>query len=336
MHENPIPSATPSALDSRRPFGRGGLSVGPLGFGAAPIANLGRPVSEADAESAVAAAWDAGIRYFDVAPHYGLGLGEERLGRALAGRPREEFVVSTKVGRLLVPNPEGPQPDTEGFDVVSPLHRRLDYSRDGVLRSVEDSLRRLGLDRLDVVFVHDPDDFSAEALEGAFPALEELRTQGVITSYGAGMNQSRMLADFVRETELDIVMCAGRYSLLEQGALADLLPEAERRGVSVVAAAVFNSGLLARPRPAATATYNYETAPPELLERANRLADVCEAFGVDLPTAALQFPLLQPAIPTVCVGARDATQMARNAALFEVEVPAALWTALQETGLLAG
>ncbi|WP_291048415.1 aldo/keto reductase [Herbiconiux sp.] len=326
---------TAAPLAARRPFGRGGLTVGPLGFGAAPIANLGRTVSEEDARAAVETAWEAGVRYYDTAPHYGVGLAEERLGRVLAGKPRDEFVLSTKVGRVLELNPGGPRHDDEGFDVLSPLVRRLDYSRDGVLRSIEDSLTRLGLDRIDVVFVHDPDDFESEALEGAFPALEELRSQGVITSYGAGMNQSEMLSRFVRETDLDIVMCAGRYSLLEQGALADLLPEAERRGVSVVAAAVFNSGLLARARPAATATYNYAPAPAALLERANRIADVCESFGVTLPAAALQYPLRHPAVPTVCVGARDAAQMARNAALFDTPVPESLWAALQDAGLLS-
>ncbi|MDO9395183.1 MAG: aldo/keto reductase [Herbiconiux sp.] len=323
-----------AALRRSRPFGRGGLTVGPLGFGAAPIGNLGRTVSDEDAQAAVDTAWDTGVRYFDVAPHYGLGLAEQRLGRGLAGRPRDEYVLSTKVGRLLVESPEGPRLDDDGFAVVSPLRRQLDYSRDGVLRSIEASLERLGLDRLDVVFVHDPDDYLDQVLDETFPALDELRSQGVIASYGAGMNHSDLLTRLVRGSDADIVMCAGRFSLLEQGALADLLPEASRRDVSVVAAAVFNSGLLARPRPPADATYNYGPAPAELLARANRLADVCESFGVDLPTAAVQYPLRHPAVPTVCVGARNAAQMSRNAALLDTAVPEALWPALEEAGLL--
>ena len=317
-----------------RPLGRNGLKVGPYAFGVAPIANLGHEVSPEDARGALDAAWDEGVRYFDVAPHYGLGLGEQRLGEALGTRDREQFVVSTKVGRLLVANPDGAAADTDGFDVVSPLIRQRDYSRDGVLRSIDESLRRLDMDRLDIVFVHDPDDYYREALDGAFPALEELRSQGVIRSYGAGMNQSKMLADLIRNTDLDIVMCAGRYSLLEQGALYDLFPVAAERDVSVVSAGVFNSGILANVRPAATATYDYAPAPAELIERANRLADVCEEFGVPLPAAAVQFPLMQAQVSTVCVGARSASQVERNAGLFNVSIPDELWRELTERGLV--
>jgi len=317
-----------------RAFGRSGLRVGPYGFGLAPLANLGREISDAVAWSALDAAWDAGVRYFDAAPHYGLGLGERRLGAYLATKPRDEFVVSTKVGRLLVANPDGPKPDTEGFAVVSPLCRELDYSGDGVRRSIDESLERMRLDRLDIIFVHDPDEHYREALEGAFPALDDLRRQGIIASYGAGMNQSAMLADFVLNTDLDIVMCAGRYTLLEQGALDALLPAASARGVSVVAAAVFNSGLLARDRPTADLTYNYGPVPPELLERVTELADVCDSHGVSLPAAALQFTLGHPAVATVCTGARSADQVARNAALFDVVIPPSLWSDLVSTGLI--
>jgi D-threo-aldose 1-dehydrogenase len=310
-----------------RPLGRGGLSVGPLSFGTAPIGNLGREVTDDEARGAVAAAWEAGVRYFDTAPHYGLGLAERRLGEALAGRG----VVSTKVGRLLAPG-RGTGMDTEGFAVPDTIVRVRDYSRDGVLRSLEASLERLG--RVDILFVHDPDDYYREALEGAFPALEELRSQGVISSYGAGMNQAEMLADFVRETDLDVVMLAGRYTLLEQGALDDLLPLCEARNVSVVAAGVFNSGLLARERPSAGATYNYAPAPQRLLERVHRIADVLERHGTSLPIAAAQFPLAHPAVTTVCLGARSADQVRRNAALFDVPAPAQAWCELAAEGLL--
>src|SRR4051794_12786719 len=292
---------------------------------------MGRVVAEDEWTGALSAAWDAGVRYFDTAPHYGLGLAEQRLASGLAGR--EGFIVSTKVGRLLAPGP-GTGTDDEGFEVPDTLVRVRDYSRDGVLRSLESSLERLGRDRVDILLVHDPDDFHREALEGAFPALEELRSQGVIASYGAGMNQAEMLADFVRETDLDVVMLAGRYTLLEQGALDDLLPESQARGVSVIAAGVFTPGLLARDRPSEGATYNYEPAPPELLARVQRIADVLERHGTSLPVAAAQFALAHPVVATVCLGARSAAQVQRNAALFDEPVPDAAWAELVHEGLL--
>ena len=319
---------------SGRALGRSGIEVGPYAFGVAPVANLGHEVAEEEAATALEAAWSAGVRYFDTAPHYGLGLGERRLGAFLATKPRDEFVLSTKVGRVLVDNPLGVQQDDEGFDVRSPLVRRLDYSADGVRRSLDDSLERMGLDRIDIVFVHDPDEFYRESMEGAFPALDELRREGVIASYGAGMNQSAMLTDFVLNTDLDVVMCAGRYTLLEQGALDDLLPAASARGVSVIAAAVFNSGLLARDRPAPGATYDYAPASAEMLARVGAIADVCEANGVSLPAAALQFALGHPAVATVCTGARSAAQVRRNARLFDLPIPDSLWADLALAGLL--
>lgn len=317
-----------------RELGRAGLEVGPSAFGVAPLANLGHEVTDEAAAETLEAAWSAGVRYFDTAPHYGLGLGEQRLGAFLATKPRDEFVLSTKVGRLLVDNPLGAQRDDEGFDVRSTLTRQRDYSADGVRRSLEESLERMGLDRIDVVFVHDPDDFYREAMDGAFPALYALRREGTIASYGAGMNQSAMLTDFVLNTDLDVVMCAGRYTLLEQGALDDLLPAASARTVSVVAAAVFNSGLLARDRPTPGTTYDYAPASAQILNRANALADVCEAHGITLPAAALQFALGHPAVATVCTGARSAEQVRRNASLFDVKIPAALWADLASTGLI--
>jgi len=319
---------------SGRALGRSGIEVGPYAFGVAPVANLGHEVAEEEAATALEAAWSAGVRYFDTAPHYGLGLGERRLGAFLATKPRDEFVLSTKVGRVLVDNPLGVQQDDEGFDVRSPLVRRLDYSADGVRRSLDDSLERMGLDRIDVVFVHDPEEFYRESMEEAFPALDELRREGVIASYGAGMNQSAMLTNFVLNTDLDVVMCAGRYTLLEQGALDDLLPAASARGVSVIAAAVFNSGLLARDRPAPGATYDYAPASAEMLARVGAIADVCEANGVSLPAAALQFALGHPAVATVCTGARSAAQVRRNARLFDLPIPDSLWADLALAGLL--
>jgi D-threo-aldose 1-dehydrogenase len=288
-------------------------------------------VADHEWRGAVPAAWQSGVRYFDTAPHYGLGLAERRLGETLPGGA----IVSTKVGRLLEPreNPDGAQ-DGEGFAVPAACARVRDYSRDGVLRSLEASLERLGVDRVDILYVHDPDDYEDEALDGAFPALEELRAQGTIASYGAGMNQSAMLARFAERTDLDVVMLAGRYTLLEQGALDDLLPAAVERDVSVVAAGVFNSGILATERPRPDATYDYAAASPEIHARATRIADVCERHGTTLPAAAVQFPLAHPAVATVCLGARSAAQVERNAALFARRVPDVVWEELKHEGLL--
>lgn len=329
-------SASDQPSTTQRPLGRNGLTVGPIAFGAASIGNLYSAVDDETALDAVAAAWDTGVRYFDTAPHYGLGLSERRLGEALRAHPRDEYIVSTKVGRLLEPIALTPgDRDLEnGFDVPRDRVRALDYSRDGVLRSIESSLQRLGLDRIDVVLVHDPDDHYREAVEGAFPALEELRSQGLIRSYGAGMNQSRMLADFVRATDLDVVMLAGCFTLLEQGALDDLLPVALDRGVSVIAAGVFNSGILAKETPSPDAHYDYAPVSPQLFARVSRLAAICAEHGVTLPQAAMRFPVLYPAVATICLGARSRAHIERNAQQFATPIPKSLWGALEAEGLL--
>lgn len=317
-------------------LGRGGLAVGPHAFGAAVIGNLFRAVDDAAAIDAVDAAWESGIRYFDTAPHYGLGLSERRIGEALRSRPRDDVILSTKVGRLLerVEASAGERDLDMGFDVPRDYVRVHDYSRDAVLRSIEESLARLDLDHIDIVFVHDPDDHYAEALDSALPALDELRSQGVISSYGAGMNQSAMLARFIMNSDVDVVMVAGRYTLLDQGALDDVLPTALERNVSVVAAGVFNSGLLAKDRPTVGAHFDYATAPADLVDRANLIADVCERHGATLPQAAAQFALGHPAVATICLGARSREQVERNAALFEHAVPAVVWAELKEAGLM--
>jgi D-threo-aldose 1-dehydrogenase len=320
---------------NRVPVGSRGLHVTTLSYGGAPIGNLYRETSDDDAIAGVRAAWDAGMRYFDTAPHYGLGLSERRIGAVLHDKPRDDFVVSTKVGRVLVPDPSGAdRQDDQGFAVPARLRRVWDFSRDGILRSLEGSLERLGLDRVDVLFLHDPDDHWQQALEEGYPALAELRDQGVVGAIGAGMNQSEMLADFVRHTDMDFLMLAGRYTLLEQGALDDLLPLCASRGVSVVAVGVFNSGLLARPDPRPGAKYNYEDAPAELVHKAGQLAKVCERHGTSLPAAALQFPLAHPAVASVGVGCRDAEQVRRNLELWEAALPADLWAELKAEGLL--
>ncbi|WP_308249766.1 aldo/keto reductase [Sphaerisporangium fuscum] len=313
-----------------RTVGRG-ARVTRYGFGAAPIGNLYTAISDEQAAEAVDAAWTGGVRYFDTAPHYGLGLSERRLGAALRSRPRESYTLSTKVGRLLVPSSGGGR-DDQGFDVQATHRRVWDFSRDGVRRSLEESLSRLGHDFVDVVLLHDPDDHWAEAVGEAYPALAELRDQGVIKAIGAGMNQWEMLGDFVKETDLDLVLLAGRYTLLDQSGAHGLLPLCEERGVSVVAAGVFNSGLLATED--ATGTYNYGPAPHALVERARRVAAVCRRHGVSLPQAALAFPLRHPAVTSVLVGARSAEEVARNAALTAAPVPEALWADLTEESLI--
>jgi D-threo-aldose 1-dehydrogenase len=316
---------------------RSTLSLTELGMGAAQLGNLFRETTDEASAAAVDAAWDAGIRYFDTAPHYGLGLSERRLGAALAGRPRDEYVLSTKVGRLLVPSgyPEGTM-DDQGFAVPATLRREWDLSRDGIRRSIDESLERLGLDRIDIAYLHDPDEFGDQAHAVAIPALIELREEGVVRAVGAGMNQSAMPAEFVRRHDVDVIMLAGRYTLLEQGALDDLLPLAEQRGVGIVAAAVYNSGLLATPRPPADASYNYGQAPAELLARAHALADVCEEFGLTLPEAAIAYPLRHPAVVSVVVGMRTAEQVAETARRYEATIPDEFWAALAERGLVRG
>jgi len=256
----------------RTKLGRSGVEITELSFGAAGIGNLFTAVDPGDAAAAVDAAWEAGIRAFDTAPHYGLGLSERRLGEALRGRPRDAYVVSTKAGRLLEPCPADGDDLRNGFAVPADHRRVWDFSADGIRRSVEASLQRLGLDRIDIVYLHDPDDHEDVAFSEGYPALEQLRAEGVVGAIGAGMNQATMLTRFLRDTDVDAVLCAGRFTLLDQSALAELLPEAAARGKSVVVGGVFNSGLLADPRPGAT--YDYAAAPDGILRRALRLKEI--------------------------------------------------------------
>jgi D-threo-aldose 1-dehydrogenase len=279
-------------------------------------------LTDETARAAVDAAWETGIRFYDTAPHYGLGLSERRLGEALRHRPRSEFTLSTKVGRLLAPS-DGVGRDDQGFDVPATHTRVWDFSADGVRRSLTESLERLGLDSIDIALIHDPDHHWKEAVGEAFPALAELRAQGVIKSVGVGMNQWPMLADFVRETDVDTIMLAGRYTLLDQSAAAELLPLCLERGVSVLAAGVFNSGILATHD--LKGTYNYAPAGPELLDRVRRLARICEEHGVTLPQAALAFPLRHPAVSSVVLGMRSADEVRQNMALAASPIPEALW-----------
>ncbi|MDY0908217.1 aldo/keto reductase [Microbacterium sp. CFBP9034] len=314
---------------------RRGLELTLLGLGAAQLGNLYRVTTEQEVVDTVDAAWDCGIRYFDTAPHYGVGLSERRLGEQLRRRPRDEYVVSTKVGRLLEPSPgTAHERDAQGFDVPADPVRRWDFTRDGVLRSVEESLERTGLDRFDIVYLHDPDDhFDVASTEG-IGALIELREQGVVSAVGAGMNHAAPLAELIRRADVDILMCAGRFTLLDGEALDELLPLALERDVAIVAAAVYNSGLLSTPRPAPDAMFDYLPAPPALLARVNAIADRCEAHGVTVPEAAIAYVARHPAIVSVVLGARGRGQVTQNAARAAASIPDDLWRDLAETGLI--
>ncbi|MET7717689.1 aldo/keto reductase [Streptomyces sp. NPDC005407] len=316
----------------RSTLGRSAVEITELSFGAAGIGNLYTPVEPAAAAAAVDAAWDAGIRTFDTAPHYGLGLSERRLGEALRTRPRDAYTLSTKAGRLLEPCPPDGDDLASGFAVPADHRRVWDFSADGVLRSIEESLLRLGLDRIDIVYLHDPDEHEEAAFRHGYPALERLRAEGVVGAIGAGMNQAPMLTRFLRDTDVDAVLCAGRYTLLDQSALAELLPEAAARGKSVVVGGIFNSGLLADPRPGAT--YDYTAAPDDILRRALRLKAVAERHGVPLRAAALHYPLAHPAVAGALVGARSADEVRDAADMLALAVPPALWDELRAEGLL--
>ena len=314
-------------------LGHSQVRVTELAFGAAPLGNLFSAISDDEASAALEAAWDVGIRYVDTAPHYGLGLSERRVGAALRDRPRDSYTVSSKVGRLLEPVPGGTGDDLANGFAVPATHRRVwDFSADGVRRSIDDSLERLGLDRIDIVYLHDPDQHAAQALDEAYPALERLRGEGVVGAIGAGMNQSALLTRFVRETDVDVVLLAGRYTLLDQDGLAELLPEAQRRGTGVVVGGAFNSGLLADPRPGAT--FDYAQAPDDLLRRALRMKAVCERHGVPLRAAALRFPFGHPAVSGVVVGMRSAGEVRDAAAMIGSMIPDGLWDDLRGEGLL--
>ncbi len=306
-----------------RQLGRSQLQVTEVSLGAASIGNLFTEVDEEAARATVDAAWDGGIRAFDTAPHYGLGLSERRLGTALRHRPRPEYVISTKVGRLLQPVPPPHLRDPEGFAVPATHARVFDFSADGVRRSLEASLGRLGLDRIDIALIHDPDDHGEQALREAYPALERLRAEGVVQAIGVGMNEAGMLARFVADTDIDVVLIAGRLTLLDQSAAGTLLPLALDRGVAVLAGGVFNSGLLAAP--AAGAYFDYQAAPAALVRRACELEAACSRHGVPLRAAAARFPLRHPAVASVLIGARSAAEISDAIALRDLDIPAALW-----------
>ena len=311
-------------------LGRTPLEVTRFGLGTAPLAGLYEAVAEDQAVSVISHAWSKGIRHFDTAPLYGHGLAELRLGKALHDQPRSEFVLASKVGRLL--RAEAPPEPGQSFRGTPPVNPMFDFSYDGVMRSVHESLERLCLDRIDILHIHDPDDHYDQELQGAYKALDQLRSEGVIRAVGAGMNQAEMLARFAREGNFDCFLLAGRYTLLDQVALDELLPLCVERGIAIIAGGVYNSGILADPKPGAR--YNYVTAPAPLLQRAQKIRSVCGRHGVPLKAAAVQFPLGHPAVSCVVVGCRSAAHLDESLEMFEMAIPPALWQELKSEGLL--
>ncbi|HEX2910872.1 MAG TPA: aldo/keto reductase [Chloroflexia bacterium] len=294
-----------------------GLNHLRLGLGTAFLHGLYAPVSEEQALETVRCALENGINFFDTAPLYGAGESERRLGKALKGVPRERYILSTKVGRLVKPD------GTVYFD----------FSRNGVKRSIAESLERLKCERIDLLLIHDPDAHYREALDQAFPVLADLRSQGVIGAIGAGMNQWQMLVDFARSADFDCFLLAGRYTLLEQGALDKFLPFCQVKGIKVFLGGVYNSGILATGAREG-AKYNYQAASPEVLERVRRLEAVCARYGVPLSVAALQFPLAHPAVTSLIVGAASPAEVTGNLAALQRPIPAGLWEDLRAEGLL--
>lgn len=323
--------------------GNGGLDFTELGFGSAPIGNLFRPVSGEAAQATLQAAWDAGLRYYDTAPLYGFGLAETRLNAFLQGKPREDYVLSSKVGRLLKPaTPQTRDGIGKWFEVPS-RHEVYDYSHDGVLRSLEFSLERLGLDRIDILYAHDLDisNHGSEAatqarleefMAGGYRALLRLRDERVIRAFGAGLNNWQPCQWLLDRGDFDIFLLAGRYTLLEQESLG-FMDAAHERGIGVVIGGPYNSGILATgPRPGAQ--FNYDTAPPAVLEKARRLQETCEAHGTRLIEAALRFPLLHPAVLSTVPGGAGVAEMQSNLAAYGKKIPASLWRDLKAEGLL--
>lgn len=314
------------------------LEMPALGYGAANVGNLFRELTDDEAWAVLEAAWDAGIRYFDTAPHYGLGLSERRLGAFLQTKPRDEYVLSTKAGRLLRPNPAhhpGGLDTANDFHVPDDLHRVWDFTEAGIRASIAESQERLGIERIDLLYLHDPERHDLElALEEAFPALEAIRAEGVVTAIGVGSMLSDALARSVLEADLDLIMVAGRYTLLEQPAAVDVLPACAERGTGIVAASVFNSGLLAQSEPRRDGRYEYGQLPEDLWQRLVRIAAVCAAHDVPLPAAAIQFPLRSDVVRSVVVGGSRPAQLRQNAEYAALEIPAQLWADLADEGLI--
>ena len=327
--------------DEKRSFGRTDLDVTAFAFGTAPIGNIFQPIGEDEATRMIATAWDAGVRFFDTAPMYGHGLAELRTGHNLRAKNRDDFVLASKVGRVLKPAPRasidfGPWVD------AAPFSSHFDYSYDGTLRAFDDSLQRLALERMDICFIHDIDVYThgadqprvfEEAMDGCWRALERLRAEGLVKAIGVGVNEWEVCHAALKRHDFDCFLLAGRYTLLEQTALDEFLPLCQERGASVVVGGGFNSGILAT---GATpgAKYNYAPAPPAILARVARIEAVCREFHVPLPAAALQFVVAHPAIASFTAGTRTVQQLRQNLDWFSALIPAAFWAQLKRQGLL--
>ena len=313
-------------------IGKTGLSVTRLGIGSGALGGLYEEVSDAVAKATVETALALGLNYVDTAPLYGHGLAERRVGEVLRVWPRDGFVLSSKVGRLLVRAHSAVK--SFWFKRPDPFEPVFDYSYDGVMRSVEESLNRTGLDRVDILYIHDPDDHYDEALRGAYPALHQLRSEGTVSAIGAGMNQAAMLARFAREGDFDCFLLAGRYTLIDQSGIEVLLPLCEQKGISIVIGGPFNSGILAGGAVSGT-KFDYSDAPDEVLEKVRRLQGVCSRHKVSMKAAALQFPLAHPAVASVIPGARSAAEVEENSRLMAATIPDAFWEELHAERLLA-
>jgi D-threo-aldose 1-dehydrogenase len=313
---------------------------GPLGFGGAPLGNMFAAVDEHTAEAAITAAWDNGVRYFDTAPHYGSGLSEHRFGRVLRRYDRDKFVLSTKVGRLFRADPKATKEDLENPPFVDglPFRAAFDYSADGARRSIEDSLQRLGLARVDIAYIHDiAEDMHGpkweglfdQAMKGAAAALTQMREEGVIRAWGLGVNRTEACQRALEQSDPDVFLLAGRYSLLDHSALGTLFPACAARGVHVVVGGPYNSGLLA-----GGAHFEYDKAPPEMIRKRDRIAQVCADYEVDIRAAALQFCTAHPVVASVIPGSKNAGKIRVNADLMRRTIPAAFWEDLKDEGLL--
>ena len=332
----------PSATEGHRLVARGGRTIDftTLGFGSVPLGNFPLPLDEATSDSTVEAAWHCGIRYFDTAPVYGLGLAEPRLGRVLRAKPRDQYIVSTKVGRILVPCAEG-EPNAKIFVNTPPFRTEFDYSYDGVMRSFESSLKRLGLDRVDIVYIHDIDaivhkgrDASEARMrelmdEGGWRALDEMRSAGTITAIGAGVNEWQPCVRLLELADPDLFLLAGRYTLLEQPSADVFFPKCAERGARVVIWGPYNSGVLA-----GKGTYSYAHVPPEIAQRVAAIDRECVSCGVSLRAAALQFVVAHPLVVSVIPGAGSASEVTDNRVTLEEPIPASLWRRLKQRGLL--
>jgi D-threo-aldose 1-dehydrogenase len=305
-----------------------------LGLGGGPLGNLFVPLDDDTAASTIDAAWKTGVRYFDTAPHYGLGLSEARLGEVLATKPRSEYVLSTKVGRVLVPNEHGADDwDDEGFAVRATHRRVFDFSERGVRQSLEDSLTRLGIDTVDIVYLHDPENDLQQAVDQGGPALERMRAEGLCRAIGVGSTDNAAIRSIVQRCDVDVAMVAGTMTLLDQSGLEDVLPLCREHGVSIVAAGVFNSGILAADDPI-DGMFAYAAAPDPVVRRVRALSDICARNGVSLRSAAMAFPERFGGAASVCVGVRTPEEMTSNAKAWAVEIPDQCWTQLLDSGLV--